>query len=68
MDEGDSGNTASDPKALSASGHITQLTDLIQAIKEDRPPMCDGREGRGALEIILAIYESSKTGKPVYFD
>ena len=68
MDEGDSGDTASDPKALSASGHITQLTDLIQAIKEDRPPMCDGREGRGALEIILAIYESSKTGKPVYFD
>jgi len=68
MDEGDSGDTASDPKALSASGHITQLTDLIQAIKEDRPAMCDGREGRGALEIILAIYESSKTGKPVYFD
>jgi len=59
--------TASDPKALSASGHIAQLEDLIQAIKEDGRPMCDGREGRGALEIILAIYESARTGEVVHF-
>ena len=66
-DEAPAGDAANDPKAISASGHICQLTDLVQAIKEDRAPMCDGREGRGALEIILATYESSKTGKPVYF-
>ena len=66
-EEGPAGDAANDPKAIGASGHIYQLNDLIQAIKEDRRPLCDGREGRGALEIILAIYQSAKTGKVVYF-
>ena len=66
-EEGPAGDAANDPKAISASGHIYQLNDLIQAIKQDSSPLCDGREGRGALEIILAIYESARTGKVVHF-
>ena len=42
-----------------------QIEDLISAIKEDRRPLVDIYEGKRPVEIILAIYESSKTGKKV---
>lgn len=38
---------------------------MIDAILEDRPPKIDGHEGRKALQIVLAIYESAKTGREV---
>lgn len=59
------GNTSSDPKALSSDGHTIQITDLCQAIREDRDPMVTGEEARNAVEMILAIYQSAKTGLPV---
>lgn len=61
--EGDGG--AADPADVGGSGHRAQFTDMIQAIREDREPLVNGQEGRKALEIILAIYESARTGKPV---
>lgn len=56
---------AADPRAITHVGHRKQMEDLIEAIEQNRPPMVDGREGRRAVEIILAIYRSSKTGKRV---
>jgi predicted dehydrogenase len=56
---------ASDPKAISFVGHQLQLTDFLDAIREGRAPLVDGAEGRRSVEIILAIYESSRTGKSV---
>ena len=38
---------------------------MVQAIEEDRAPYIDAVAGRNALEIILAIYKSQKTGLPV---
>jgi len=64
-DEDKIGSSASDPKAIGKEGHQAQIYDLIQAIREDREPMVTGREARKAVEIILAIYESSRTGRPV---
>lgn len=61
--EGDGG--ASDPTDVGGAGHRAQFIDMIQAIQEDREPKVNGEEGRQALEIILAIYESSRTGKQV---
>ena len=46
-------------------GHAHQLRDFVEAIRTGRPPMVDGREGRRAVEAILAIYESQKTGRAV---
>jgi predicted dehydrogenase len=45
--------------------HQLQIQDFLQAILDGRPPAVTGAEGRKALELILAIYESSRTGKPV---
>lgn len=56
---------AADPKAISFIGHQRQFEDFIAAIRENRPPLIDGQEGRKSVEIILAIYESSKTGRRI---
>jgi predicted dehydrogenase len=56
---------AADPKAISFEGHRRQLADFIDAIRNDRAPVVDGDEGRRAVEVICAIYESSRTGRVV---
>ena len=48
-----------------SKGHLEQIKDMVDAIKEDREPIVNGEEGRKSIEIILAIYKSSRTGKPV---
>jgi predicted dehydrogenase len=59
------GGGASDPKAISYTGHMEQLKDFLKAIDTGRQPLVTGEEGRKSVEIILAIYKSSKTGKTV---
>ena len=38
---------------------------MMDAIKNNRVPYVDAVAGRNALEVILAIYKSMKTGLPV---
>jgi len=45
--------------------HRRQIADMMQAIWEDREPLCNGPEGRKPLEIILAIYQSARARQPV---
>lgn len=47
------------------NGHTSLFTDVIDAIENDRKPYVDAVAGRNALEMILAIYKSQKTGQPV---
>ena len=47
------------------NGHTSLFADMIDAIKNDRRPYVDAYAGRNALEMILAIYKSQKTGMPV---
>ena len=47
------------------NGHTALFADMIDAIKNDRKPYVDAVAGRNALEIVLAIYKSQKTGQPV---
>lgn len=47
------------------NGHTSLFADVIDAINNDREPYVDAVAGRNALEIVLAIYKSQKTGKPV---
>jgi len=56
---------ASDPSAISYTGHMEQLKDFIKAIRTGKKPAVDGHEGRKSVEIILAIYKSSWTGRHV---
>jgi UDP-N-acetyl-2-amino-2-deoxyglucuronate dehydrogenase len=56
---------AADPAALDVSGHAAQLADLLAAIDEGREPAVGGEAGRDALEIVRAVYESSRSGRTV---
>lgn len=47
------------------NGHTSLYADVIDAVKTNRKPYVDAVAGRNALEIILAIYKSMKTGLPV---
>ena len=47
------------------NGHTSLYADMIDAIKNNRKPYVDAVAGRNALEMILSIYKSMKTGVPV---
>lgn len=56
-----------EPKETSAlgNGNPAIVTDLIEAVETDRPPIASGTDGRAAIEMILACYASQIAGKPV---
>lgn len=47
------------------NGHTSLFKDMIEAIQEDRDPYITAVDGKNALEIVLAIYKSSFSGKSV---
>lgn len=53
------------PPNVYGFGHTPLYTDMIDAIQSDRAPYVDGEAGKRALELVLAIYQSSKLGRPV---
>lgn len=60
---------ASNPSAgMTADGHRANFADFLAAVEAGREPPISGREARKAVAIILAIYESARTGKPVEVD
>lgn len=56
---------ANDPRTIGSEGHRLLIEDLVEAIRENRPPMIPGVEARNAVRLILAAYESAALGKPV---
>jgi UDP-N-acetyl-2-amino-2-deoxyglucuronate dehydrogenase len=62
---GNSEGGSNDPKVISNEGHYIFVNDMIKAVREDRDPLVSGEEARKAVDLILAIYESSRTGKQV---
>ncbi len=54
-----------DPPDIYGFGHSPLYADMIRAIAEEREPYVNGSAGRDALELVLAIYQSAKEGKPV---
>jgi UDP-N-acetyl-2-amino-2-deoxyglucuronate dehydrogenase len=56
------GAGAADPKAISHGWHRLNLVDAIEAIRAGRRPSVDGAEGRKAVELILALYQSAQSG------
>ena len=47
------------------NGHVSLFRDMKEAIEQNRPPYVTAEDGRDALETVLAVYLSCKTGKPV---
>jgi predicted dehydrogenase len=56
---------ASDPTAISYTGHMKQLKDFINAISSGKKAMVSGEDGRKSVEIILSIYKSAWSGRRV---
>jgi UDP-N-acetyl-2-amino-2-deoxyglucuronate dehydrogenase len=46
-------------------GHKRLLQDFLWAIETNSNARCDGREGRRSVELVQAIYESSRTSRAV---
>ncbi len=47
------------------NGHDSLYADVLDALCTGRAPYVDARAGARALELVLAVYKSSLTGKPV---
>ena len=54
-----------DPPTVYGFGHSALFKDFAEAIENNREPAVNGEKGKKALELILAIYKSQKTGLPV---
>ena len=59
------GGGTADPKAISVEGHRRLIEDLAHALRENRRPMIPGEEARRAVSLVLACYESARTGNIV---
>jgi UDP-N-acetyl-2-amino-2-deoxyglucuronate dehydrogenase len=64
----DTSDGSSNPMTLEITGHQHQIEDFLAAIHEDRDPVVSGEEGLKALEIVLAIYRSSREGRLVWLE
>ena len=49
--------------AINYACHTRNFIDFLDAIKAGRTPPLDGLEGRKAVAIVEACYESARTGK-----
>lgn len=54
-----------DPADISFIGHQRQIEDMMHSIETSDNPLIDALEGRKSVEIVLAIYESARSGKTV---
>ena len=52
-------------KVKGGMGNVWIVKDLIEAIEKDRQPLGGMYDGRGALEMIMAVYESFRLQGPV---
>lgn len=57
--------TGASSAAVAANAHQSQIQDVVNAILEGRAPAVTGEDARKPLAVILAVYESAQTGKPV---
>jgi predicted dehydrogenase len=59
------GSGAGAAGGISIAGHLFQIRDFVASLREGRAPAIDGREGRKAVALVHAIYESAKRGTTV---
>jgi UDP-N-acetyl-2-amino-2-deoxyglucuronate dehydrogenase len=65
QNQGALGSGASRPDAISPVGHQRQLQDLVDALRTGRAPLLDGAEGRKAVALVRAVYDSAASGRVV---
>ena len=53
------------PPNVYGFGHLGYYKNVAKVLRGEQEPDTDGRAGRKSLELILAIYKSSQTGKKI---
>src|SRR5207249_8757734 len=43
--------------------HALQIADFLRAVREGRPPLVTGADGRAVVELFTAVYRSSREGR-----
>ncbi|MCY7419952.1 MAG: Gfo/Idh/MocA family oxidoreductase [Chloroflexi bacterium] len=64
-DEADDNASLTRTWGTSSAGYLRQYADLVAAVRTGGPPAVTARDGRDAVELIVAAYESSRTGHEV---
>lgn len=59
------GSGAAAPMNIKIEGHVRQIQDFIDGIREQRPFFIEGAEARKAVALVRAIYDSAATGRAV---
>jgi UDP-N-acetyl-2-amino-2-deoxyglucuronate dehydrogenase len=57
---GDGNQSASSAAVTDVRGHQAVIEDFVEAIRQDRQPLCDGKEGRKSLTLVQAIYRAAE--------
>lgn len=57
----------SNPMDISHQYHREQIKDMIEAVAEDREPGVTGEDGKNALKLIRAIYDSNQSSAEIQF-
>lgn len=57
--------TGASSAEISYDSHFLQYEDICEAILLNREPLVNGEDALETLKIILAIYQSAQTGRPV---
>ncbi len=66
-DAGEVVGGAQNPVNIGIYGHVKLLQDIGEALRDDRAPMIPPQDAQLAVKVICSIYESTKTGQPVFF-
>jgi UDP-N-acetyl-2-amino-2-deoxyglucuronate dehydrogenase len=67
-------NQVTDADALTADqhrlgqAHAAQFADFVEALRSDRPVRVGTREARAVLAVVLSLYASAASGKPVLIE
>jgi predicted dehydrogenase len=62
---GDANTLGSTHLVTDATGHRNLIEDFRRAVETNGRPACDGRDGRRSVELVQAVYRSSKEDAPV---
>ena len=61
----DVARAASDSRTFGTEGHKAQIQEMVQVVRNGERPRIDGPEARSTLELVVAMYESARSGAPL---
>ena len=67
-DDGPSISSTTDPANIDMDSHFFIVSNFITAVLEDVEPYIPGESARKSVDVVLALYESSETGKKIIID